>query len=64
LSEVLGRLRGLTTAAKSWTNLGRCCECIALAEKLDRGDLFKCRDSLHSFLRALAIAGRSSGPAT
>lgn len=32
--------------------------CIALAEKLNRDDLLKSRDSLHSFLRGLAIADR------
>ena len=43
--------------------LERIQRCIALAEKLDRDDLFKCRDSLHTFLRELAIADRSTGPA-
>lgn len=36
--------------------------CIKLAENLGRDDLFKCRDSLHNFLRRLAIEDRSSGP--
>lgn len=43
--------------------LERIARCIALAEKLNRDDLFKCRDSLHTFLRKLAIADRSTGPA-
>jgi hypothetical protein len=61
--EELGTLLREVASINHGSNcLERIKRCIALAEKLDRDDLFKCRDSLHNFLRGLAIADRSSGP--
>jgi hypothetical protein len=62
--DELGTLLREVAAINHGSNcLERIQRCIALAEKLNRDDLFKCRDSLHKFLRGLAIADRSSGPA-
>jgi hypothetical protein len=61
--EELGTLMREVAAINHGSNcLERIHRCIALAEKLSRDDLFRCRDSLHNFLRGLAIADRSSGP--
>ena len=62
--DELGTLLREVAAINHGSNcLERIQRCIALAEKLGRDDLFKCRDSLHTFLRGLAIEDRSSGPA-
>lgn len=42
--------------------LERIQRCIVLADKLNSDDLFTCRDSLHHFLRGLAIADRITRP--
>lgn len=60
--DELGTLLREVAAINNGSNcIERIQRCIALADKLKRDDLFKCRDSLHSFLRGLAIADRSSG---
>jgi hypothetical protein len=59
--DELGTLLREVAAINHGSNcLERIQRCIALAEKLDRDDLSKCRDSLHNFLRGLAIADRSA----
>ena len=63
LDELGTLLREVASINHGNNCLERIQRCIALAEKLDHNDLFKCRDSLHNFLRGLAIADRSSGPA-
>jgi len=63
LDELGTLLREVASINHGSNCLERIQRCIALAEKLNRDDLFKCRDSLHNFLRGLAIADRSSGPA-
>jgi hypothetical protein len=60
LGTLLREVAAINHGSNCLERIGRC---IALAEKLDRGDLVQRRDSLHNFLRGLAIADRSSGPA-
>ena len=63
LDELGTLLREVASINHGSNCLERIHRCIALAEKLNRDDLFRCRDSLHTFLRGLAIAERSTGPA-
>lgn len=63
LDELGTLLREVASINHGSNCLERIQRCIALAEKLSRDDLFKCRDSLHNFLCGLAIADRSTGPA-
>ena len=63
LDELGTLLREVASINHGSNCLERIQRCIVLAEKLDRDDLIRCRDSLHNFLRALAIADRSTGPA-
>lgn len=62
LDELGTLLREVASINHGSNCLGRIQRCIALAEMLNRDDLFKCRDSLYNFLRGLAIADRSTGP--
>ena len=62
--EDLGTLLREVAAINHGSNcLERLQRCIALAEALNREDFPRGRESLHSFLRRLAIADRTSGPA-
>lgn len=63
LDELGTLLREVSSINHGNNCLERIARCIALAEKLNRDDLFKCRDSLHNFLRGLAIEDRSNHPA-
>lgn len=63
LDELGTLLREVSSINHGSNCLERIARCIALAEKLSRDDLFKCRDSLHNFLRGLAIEDRSNHPA-
>ena len=61
--EDLGTLlREVATINHGSNCLERIARCIALAESLIYDDLVECRESLHTFLRGLAIADRSMGP--
>jgi hypothetical protein len=62
--EDLGRLLDSVAKINRGSNcVERILGCIALAEALNREDFPRGRESLHSFLRRLAIADRTSGPA-
>jgi hypothetical protein len=62
--EDLGRLLDSVAKINRGSNcVERILGCIALAEALSREDISRGRESLHSFLRRLAIADRTSGPA-